>query len=200
MNKSIILLAVSAFLCAGCDKLPKSAAAQKKLAEAEDTAAKAQAKFAAKLAAKREVEVAAKVAAGGAPQSAAGVAVKAAGNPGNAGAALVGMLCSSPKLMENIESDIDLLEALSGEGGDRNEVKQKSAAFRKRYRKTLEKKLAARGATFEEFSSYALDQAAPEQKQRLKALVGEKCPRSDKALVERTANGLMHYFTAPVPE
>ncbi len=196
MNKSIILLAAAAFLCAGCDKLPKSAAAQKKLAAAEEAAAKAQAKFASRVAA----ESAAKGAAGGAVESAAGGGVKAAGKPGDAGEALVAMLCSSPKLMENIESDMDLLEALSGEGGDREEVKRKSLAFRKRYRTAIEKKLSARGATYEEFFSYALGRAIPAQKHKFKTLIEEKCPRGDKALVEKTAGGLMYYFTAAVPQ
>lgn len=180
MNRSIILLAVAAFLCAGCDKLPKSAAARKKLAADQEVASQAQAKLAAR------------IAAGGMDQ--------AAGNPGNAGAALVGMLCSSAKLMENVESDLDLLEAFSGEGGDRDELKRQVLEFRNRYRPIMEKGLSARGATFGEFSSYALGQAAAEQKQKFKALVAGKCPRGDKDLVEKTAGGLMYYFTAAAPK
>ena len=200
MNKSIILFAAAAFLCAGCDKLPKSEAAQKKQAAAEDAAAKAQAKFAARLAAKGETRSATVAAAGSEAVAAAGGEVIAAGDPGNAGAALVGMLCSSPKLMGNIESDLDLLEALSGEGGDPDEVKRKFLEFRERYRTAVEKKLSARGATYEEFLSYALGQAAAPQKQKLKTLVEEKCPRGDKVLVEKTAGGLMYYLTTAIPE
>lgn len=180
MNKYIILLAAAAFLCAGCDKLPKSEAAQKKLAAAEEAAAQAQAKLAARVA--------------------AGSGAKTAGKPGSAGAGLVDMLCASPKLMESIDSDMYLLEAVSGEGGDREEIKRQFLEFRNRYRPVVEKELSARGATYEEFTSFALGQAAPEQNKAFKALIGEKCPRGDKALLEKTAGGLVHYLTTAVPK
>ncbi|MCX5786540.1 MAG: hypothetical protein NTX59_12720 [Elusimicrobia bacterium] len=181
MNKSIILLAAAVFLCAGCEKFADTMAARQKLSAAQEAAAKAQAKFEAKLDARV-------------------VAVKAAGKSGNAGSALAAMLCSSPKLMEDIEGNMDLLEALSGEGGDRDELKRQFIKFRKRYRTVLEKELPARGATYEEFYQFALGQATAEQKQEFKTLVSEKCPRGDRALVEKTAGGLMHYFTAAVPK
>ena len=182
MNKSIVLLAAAAFLCAGCENITDKAAARQKLVAAQETAAKAQVRLAAKLADR--------VAAVG----------KTAGKSGDAGAALAVMLCSSPKLMEDIEGKMDLLEALSGDGGDRDELKRQLIGFRKRYGPMLEKELPARGATYAEFSQFARGQAIAEQKQKFKALVGEKCPLGDKALVEKTAGGLMYYFTAPIPK
>jgi hypothetical protein len=169
MNKSIILLAAAAFLLAGCNKF----ADKKKVTEAQEAAAKAQAKFAARAAMKT-----------------------AADRAGKAGEALIGLLCSTPKLMEAVEGDLDLLDALSGEGGDRAEQKQQAAEFRKRYRPTLEKGLASRGSSCEELSRYAAGQASAEHKQKFSALVAQKCPRGDKALVEKTAEGLMHYYAS----
>jgi hypothetical protein len=174
MNKNIILLAAAAFLCTGCEKVSeKIAEHKKKITVAEETAAQAQARFQARAAGK-----------------ATGAPVKA----GKAGAALAGLLCSSPKLMEDIEGSMDLLGALGGEGGDRAELKRQFLAARDRYRPILEKELPARGASYEEFASYAMGQSA-EEKKLFKAVVSEKCPRGDKDQVERTAGGLMRYFS-----
>lgn len=174
MNKHIILLAAAVFLCTGCKQVTERVAEhKKKVAVAEEAAAKAQARFAARASAKAE-----------------GIAV----NSGKVGAALAVLLCSSPKLMEDIEGDMALLEALGGEGGDPGEIKRQFLASRGQYRVIIERELPARGATYEEFSVYAMDRSA-EQKQKFKALVWEKCPRGDKELVEKTAGGLMRYFT-----
>ncbi len=170
MSKHMILLAAAAFFCAGCEQVKEKAAErEKKTAAAEEAAAKAQARFAAR---------------------AEGSAAGNPGKAGNAGAALAALLCSSPKLMEDIEENMALLEALGGEGGDPGELKRELLASRGRYRAILEKELPARGATFAEFSSYARNQS-PVQKQKFRTLVSEKCPRGDKELVEKTAGGLM---------
>lgn len=171
MNKQhIVLLAAAAFLCAGCDQVKERVAEhKKKVTVAEEAAAKAQARFRAR------------------------AAMKAGGKAGSAGAALAGLLCSSPKLAEDIEGSLALLEALGGEGGDPAELKRQFLESRGHYRAILERELPARGATYEEFSVYAVDRGE-EQKQKFKALVSEKCPRGDKELVERTAAGLLRYF------
>ena len=193
MNKSIILLAAAVFLCSGCEKLSNKIAINKgapdqKTADAQAAAAKAADKVAARIA--------------------AGAAAKAADNSkttgtGQAGEALVAILCSSPKLMEGIESNMDLLEALSGEGGDPGEVKRQLLELQKHYRTIMETALPAHGATTAEFSRYAMkmmpSQATAEQKQKFKALITEKCPRGNKALVEKTAGGLMRFCMATVP-
>jgi hypothetical protein len=173
MNKNIVLLAAAAFLCAGCDQVKEKVAEhKKKVVVAEEAAAKAQAKFAARAAFKAEGP---------------------AGKAGNAGAAVAVLLCSSPKLMEDIEGSMGLLEALGGEGGDPAEQKRQFLASRGHYRSILEKELPARGASYEEFAVYSQNLSA-EQKQKFTALVSEKCPRGDKELVEKTAGGLMRYF------
>lgn len=175
MKKSIILLAAAAFLSAGCEKITNSAAAEKKMAVAKEAAELATAKVAARL-------------EGGA---------SAAENPGAALAALTGLLCASPKLMEDIEGNMDLINALSGEGGDREEMKRQIQSFQRRYREALEKGLAARGSNYAEFCGLAGQMspgsATQEQKQKFKALISEKCPLGDKILVEKTADGLMRY-------
>lgn len=180
MNKNIVLIAAAAFLFAGCDKIKllDTDAARKKRTAAQEEAEKAQARFAAKLAA-------------GAVHEEAG--------PGNAATALAGLLCSSPGLMDDIEGDIDLISALSGEGGDPGEVKRQVSQFRRRYRRVIEKELPARGATFEEFSGYAAGWSNAEQKKKFAAIVAEKCPRGDKARIENTAAGLLSRFAAPAP-
>ena len=168
---TLLLFLAAAFFCGGCEQVKEKVAEhKKKVTVAEEAAAMAQAKFAAR------------------------AAVRPAGGPGKAGAALASLLCSSPRLMEDIEGNMDLLEALSGEGGDKSELKRQFLESRAHYRSILEKELPARGATFEEFSSYAMDQGA-DQKQKFKALAAEKCPRGDKDLVEKTAGGIMYYFT-----
>lgn len=173
MNKNIILLAAAAFLFTGCDQVKERAAErQKKAAAAEEAAAQAQARFAARAAVKAED--------------------KAAGS-GKSGAALAALLCSSPKLMDDIQENIDLLEALGGEGGDRGEQKRQFLASRKHFRPIIEKELPARGATFAAFSSYSNAQSE-EEKQKFKALVPGICPRGDKELIEKTAAGLLRYF------
>lgn len=173
MNKNIILLAAAAFLFTGCERVKEKAAEQKqKVTIAEEAAAKAQAKFAARAAFKDEAN-----------------AVSA----GQSGAALAALLCSSPKLMDDIQENMDLLEALGGDGGDRSEQKRQFLASRNHFRAIVEKELPARGATFAEFASYARGQNA-EQKQKFKALISEKCRRGDKELVEKTAGGLLRYF------
>lgn len=178
MNRSIILLAAAALFLSGCEKLAaERAAAREKHAEAEAVAAKAQARLAARLTAKSSGE-----------------------RSDAAGVALVGMLCSSPKLMDDIEGRMDLIEALSGEGGDRDEQKRQAAEFRKRYRATLEKGLISRGSTYQDFSRYAGGQGSAEQKQKFIVLVAEQCPRGDRALVEKTAGGLIYYFTDRAPK
>lgn len=173
MNKNTILLAAVTLILSGCDQGGENSAGQnKKIAIAEEAAAKAQARFAARSVVKME-----------------GSAVIS----GNSGAALAALLCSSPQLMDDIQENIDLFEALGGEGGYHSEQKRQFLASRKHFRAIIEKKLPARGATFAEFSSYAVGQSA-EQKLKFKALVSEKCPRGDQELVEKTADGLLRYF------
>ena len=171
MKKSIMLLA-AVMLLAGCDKIMKSEDAKKKAAEAVVASEKAQAKLAARLTAKPE---------------------KAA-DTGKAAGALVSLLCSSPKLMEDIESSTVLLEALSGEGGDRNELNQQLQDSRKRYRPVIERNLPARGASFEDFMGLVAVREAPDQQQKLKALAAARCPRGDKDQVEKAAGGLLRCF------
>lgn len=174
MKKTIILLFSAAFLFSGCDQVKeKVAERKKKVTAAEEAAAQAQARFAAR-----------------AEERAAG---KASGKAGNAGAALAALLCTSPKLMEDIEGSMGLLDALGGEGGDPAEQKRQFLASRDHYRAILERELPARGASFAEFAVYAAEDSAA-QKQNFHALVSGKCPRGDKDLVERTAGGLVHYF------
>ena len=176
MKKKLVLLAAAAFLCTGCKLVNEKVAEHKKKVSAAEEAATA-----------AQVRLAARVAANGEGNSGAD------GKVGNSGAALAVLLCSSPKLMEDIEGSMALLEALGGEGGDPGELKRQFLSSRDHYRAILERELPARGATFSEFAAYAAGGGA-EQKQKFRALVSKKCPRGDKELVEKTAGGLIHYF------
>ena len=205
MNRYIILLAAAALLSAGCDKISdkvssirKSEISQKmssdqKLATAQEAAAKARAKLAAKIAARVAARASGRTAGGPVNSE----ALRAAGE-------LVGMLCSSPKFMDDVESNLDLLEALSGEGGDRNEVKRQFRESQKRYCGMLAKTLPSRGATYAGFTQYAMNmlpnQATADQRLKFKTLIKEKCPRGDQARLEKTAGGLMSYCAADGPQ
>ena len=188
MNRYIILLAAAAFLCSGCDKLADTVGSGKKAAAAQEAADKAAARVAAMSAAR----TAAKEAGGS-------TAVQAR----QEAAALVGMLCSSPKLMEDIENNMYLLEALSGEGGDRGEVRRQFQEQQRRYRAMMTKALPARGADYGNFSRYAAEmlpgRVTEGRKREFRALISEKCARGNRDLVEKTANGLMYYCAAAGP-
>ena len=195
MNKNIILLTAAALLCAGCEKLTDRAGAARKVAAAEQAAAKATAKFtAAKEAAAR---------------AAAKTAAKAAGLPSTAearqgGAALLGLLCASPKLQEEIESDIYLLEALSGEGGDKQEVRRQFQQSQKRYRALVEGSMPRYGATYNGFSQYAIEmlpgKTTEKQKLEFRKRIAEICPRSDPGRIEKLAGSIMYYCVDAGPQ
>jgi uncharacterized protein YceK len=189
MNRYIILFAAVSLLCSGCEKITDKAAADQKVAAAQEAAAKATAKVTTKLAARAAAKAAVSATDAEARQAAE---------------ALVGLLCSSPKLMEDIESDMNLLEALSGEGADRREAGRQFLESQKRYRAMLEKALPARGSTYKGFSKYAMGmlpgQVTADRKLKFKALIDEKCPRGNRALVEQTAGGLMSYCAGPDPK
>ncbi len=176
MNKRNMLIAASLLALAGCGKFGDKAAAEKKKAEAQEAVTKAQAKLETRLAYKPENS-----------------------NPNAAGGALVSLLCSSPKLVEDIANERDLLDALSGAGGDGEEAKQQFINSRNRYRPVLERKLPARGASFEDFRRYAAGREDAEQKRKLKALIAKVCPRGDEAALEKAAGDLTYYFSAQPP-
>ncbi len=176
MNKRNMLIAAAVLALAGCGKFGDKAAAEKKQAEAQEAVTKAQAKLETRLAYKPETS-----------------------NPGAAGGALVSLLCSSPRLVEDIANERDLLDALSGAGGDGEEAKQQFINSRNRYRTVLERKLPPRGASFEDFKRYAAGRDDAEQRRRMKALITRICPRGDEAALEKAAGDLMYYFSAQPP-
>jgi len=191
MNKNIILLVAAALLCTGCEKLAElagKAGTERKVAAAEAAAAKATARFAAAKEAAARAEVRKKATAAGLPAT-------AEAQKGAAG--LIGLLCSSPKLLEEIESDKDLLDALSGEGGDKQEVRRQFLRMQKRYRARVEKAMLASGATYSDFTQYAAEilpgKATATQKKEFRARIAEKCPRRNPERIEKMADGLLYY-------
>lgn len=179
MNKILLTLTAAALL-SGCEKLAGNTPEQK--AAAREAAALAEAKVASKLAALKT----------GGP--AAGAAA------GKAGEALVSLLCASPGLMEDVENNLYLLEALSGEGGGAEEVRRHVLDARAQYSAVLRKSLPERGASYEEFLAYAgrtlPGLAAPEGKLAFKTFVKEKCP-GRAALAETAAAGMIRYCADP---
>jgi hypothetical protein len=171
-----MLLAAAVLFLGGCDKFISTASSRQKKAAAESVSSLAQAKFAARLAQKS-------------------VGDKA----GRVGDTLAALLCSSPKLVEQIEGDKDLLDALSGEGGDNEELKRQFADSRGRYRAMLERQLPARGIAFTDFAAYSAGRENPGQKAAFKAVLVKKCPGGDQALLEKSADDLMYYFAKPLP-
>ena len=189
MNKSIFLLAAAALLCSGCDKFSDKEISQKKTKAAEEAAVKAGAKYAARLAAAPVTESA---------------VPSVTGEAGQAGEAMIGLLCASPSLMEDLEGDMDLIKALSGEGSDPADVKHQFLELQKRYRGIMQKALPARGASYQEFTRFATAMlsgpANLEEKLKFKALITQKCPRGNKPLVEKTAGALMQFCVASGPQ
>ncbi|HNT97558.1 MAG TPA: hypothetical protein PKK31_04740 [Elusimicrobiales bacterium] len=178
MKKNLILIAAAAFLCAGCEQIIDKEAAKKKRADAEEAAAKASARFANR---GKTVSTPEGVRAGGEP--------------------LVAILCASPRFVQDIEENLDLLEALSGPGSDPAEVNRQFLEIRERYRAHMKNVLPKRGSSYEEFSAYAKamkpPNLAPEARKTLGALITEKCPKRNRARIERAAAGLMNYCEGP---
>lgn len=178
MKKHLILLAVSAFLLTGCEKILDKEGYAKKMGAAEEAAAAAQAKVAAMTAAKA-------------------LGTSSSAEDRKAAGAMALILCSSPNLVEELEGDASMLEALSGEGIDKNEAARQFLEFQKKYRAAMQRALPKAGSTYEDFSRYAAKarpgSASDAQKKEFIGILSEKCPRGDMASLEKAAGTLLLY-------
>ncbi|KAF0124327.1 MAG: hypothetical protein FD189_2470 [Elusimicrobia bacterium] len=177
MFKNILILMTGAALLGGCGKSQEQVAVEKAAASAERAAA----------------EEVAKAAAG--PTEADKKA---------AAKALLETLCSSTALMEEVEMSMDLFEALSGEGADKNEARNHFIRSQSRYRAMMEMELSARGASYKAFSYYAADMmpgyVSPERRRAMREIAAAACKGRSLRQVERTAGAVLFYCAAPVPQ
>jgi len=173
MKRTAMILA-AALICAGCGKFESKEETARKEAAAEEVSSKAQAKLAARLAEKDAVD-----------------------RSGQVAEALAALLCSSPKTVEGIQNDSDLLDALSGAGGDREEMRKQFNDARNRYRAVLERQLPPRGAEFADFTRFAADRETPDARRRMKSAMSQKCPKGDQDALLKAADDLMSYFSGP---
>ncbi len=185
MKKSLLMAAAAAFMLAGCEKILDSEGYAKKMAAAEEAAKAAQARVDAMQTAK----------ATGSVSTAEG---------GKAARALVLLLCSSPALVEEVENDAYLVEALSGPGSDKNEARRQFLELQEKYRGILRKNLPRAGSSYEDFALYAAGampgKASAAQKREFLGILSEKCPKGDPLRLQAAAGGLMFYAAAQGPK
>lgn len=184
MKRPLILLA-AVFLLGGCEKLLDREGYAKKMEAAEEAAKAAQARVEAMKTA------------------------KATGSSSPAGErkaaeALVALLCASPGLVEEIENDVYLVEALSGAGSDKAEARRQFLELKEKYRAILRKNLPRAGSSYEDFAGYAAKampgRASDTMRKEFTGILAGKCPRGDMARLEKAAGGLMFYTAAQAPK
>ncbi|MDT8285500.1 MAG: hypothetical protein RQ748_00185 [Elusimicrobiales bacterium] len=170
MKIRFILIAATALMCAGCEQIVDKEAARKKIAAAEEAAALARERFENRGTTDSEGSL-------------------------KTGKALTELLCSSRDLVEDIENNMYLLEALSGPGNDPGAAQLQRAELRARYRAFLEQALPSHGSSYEEFAAYTkatgTGNPSPESKRALGTLIRGQCPERDKTRIENAAYGLM---------
>jgi hypothetical protein len=174
--KSLILPVVAALLCA-CGKSQEQVAVEKAAAQAEQAAAQ---------------------------EAARAVAAPTEEEKRAAAKALFETLCASPALMEEVEMSMDLLEALSGEGADKNEARNHFIRSQNRYRAMMEMEIPARGSSYKAFSYYAAEMmpsyASAERKRAMREIAAAVCKGRSLRQAERAAGGVLFYCAAPVPQ
>lgn len=172
MKANILIMAAAALMCAGCERIIDKEAAREEKAAAEEAAELARARFENR-----------------------GKTVSGPGGDPATGKALTALLCSSPGLVEEIEGNMYLLEALSGPGNDPRELRRQRLELRMRYRTFLNKALPAHGSSYEEFAAYSramgTGEPSPEAGRALGALIKAECPGRDKDRIAKAAFGLM---------
>lgn len=170
---------LAALLLAGCGK------SQKELAAEAAAAAKAQAEAAA----------------------AAEAARKAAGpteqEKRRAAEVFVGLVCGSPRLIDDAETNLDLLEAFSGEGADRAEAEIQLKKLRSYYTALLRRELPARGASYEALEKFAPGVLPPQQDAEgtkfYRTLILTGCRGLDPEHAERVLGGILSNGAVPAP-
>ena len=178
MFKNIIIIIVGAALLAGCGKFKEQ--------EAAEQAAAAQAKAVA--------EAAAKKAAGPTEEE-----------KKQAARALITLVCSSPNVLEEAETSIDLYEAFSGEGADKIVAGNHFMKSKNYYSALLENELPARGASYKALLLYAKKiiprQSASEANlKEFRGLLAATCRGVDQEQAEKVVSGILFYCSAPVPK
>jgi len=156
---------------------------------------------------KGKAELAAEQAAAAEAQAAAEAAAKKAAGPTEeerkqAAATFVALVCSQPRLLEEAETSLDLLEAFSGEGADQAEARnhfQKSQAY---YSELLRQELPARGgASYEALLQYGAGvlprQPMPGRPEEFRRFIKLNCPNVDPAQAEKVTLGILAYCIAP---
>lgn len=177
MLKNIIVFIVGAMLLAGCGKFKEQ--------EAAEQAAAAKAKAVA--------EAAAKKAAGPTDEE-----------KNQAAKALITLVCSSPNVLEEAETSIDLYEAFSGDGADKIVARNHFMKSKNYYSALLENELPARGSSYKTLALYAKKviprQSASEANlKEFRELVRANCQGVDAEQGEKVVSGILLYCAAPIP-
>jgi len=176
MKKITVLFIASAVLLAGCGK------SKKELAAEQAAAAKVQA----------VAEAAAKKAAGPTEEEKKQAAV-----------AFITLVCSSPKLLDEAETNMDVFEAFSGEGADRTEAENSFTRSQNYYRALLEREMPARGSSYQALMLYANailpGHAAAESLDGFRGMLKTHCRGVDEAQAERLLGGILFYCAAQTP-
>lgn len=158
---------------------------------------------------KSQEQLAVEQAAAKAEQAAAAAAAKEAAPPTGeekmaAARAMAEALCSSPGLMDEIETSLDVFEAYSGEGADKNEARNHFIRYQNRYRAMMEGEMPARGSSYKALAHYAAEmmpgRGSEQGTRALRELLRQACRGRDLAQAERAAGGLLFYCAAKTPD
>ncbi|MDD2804019.1 MAG: hypothetical protein PHV33_00560 [Elusimicrobiales bacterium] len=156
---------------------------------------------------KGKAELAAEQAAAAEAQAAAQDAAKKAAGPTDverkqAAATFIALVCSQPRLLEEAETSLDLLEAFSGEGADQAEARNHFSKAQAYYSGLLQQELPARGgASYEALLQYGAGvlprQAMPGRPEEFRRLIKLNCPGVDAAQAEKVTIGILAYCISP---
>lgn len=176
-RKNFFPALLAALLLAGCGK------SQKELAAEAAAADKAQAEAAA-------AAEAAKKAAGPTDQE-----------KRRAAEVFVGLVCGSPRLLDDAETNLDLTEAFAGEGADAAEAENQARKNRAYYTALLQRELPARGASYEALEKFAPGVLPPHQDAEgtkfYRTMILTGCRGLDPDHAERVLGGILAYGAVP---
>lgn len=156
---------------------------------------------------KSKETLAAEQAAAAADQAAAAEAARKAAGPTDeerkqAAATFIALVCSNPRLLEEAETSLDLLEAFSGEGADQTEARNHFLKSQAYYSELLRQELPARGgASYEALLQYGAGvlpgQTMPGRVAEFRRFIKLNCPGTDAAQAEKVTLGILAYCIAP---
>lgn len=165
------MFAIGALLLAGCGPSADEIAAKK---AAEEEAARAAAEAARKAAGPTEEEQRA------------------------AFRAFAAMVCGSPRLMDEAETSLDLLDAFSGEGADKAEASKQRLRAQSYFRAKVELDLSNAGQSYEALMRYAnrtvlAPQPDPGQAKEARQITLASCPNAEDTGAERILKGVLRF-------